>query len=229
MDKLSIHGLVLEFTRRCNLQCSHCLRGDAEYRDMPEWVMEEILKQVGEIGTLSFGGGESALAVPAIKYFRRMAEKAGLCVGGFYCATNAPSSLGSEFVVELLRWYAMCEDKESCLVQFSNDCFHEEARLRLPDADTELLEGLRFFKRKNKDDDFSYGSGANLLKMGRSEGGREVKIPDIDTVDDFNDEGIYVNVKGDVIPCCDLSYEEQDKHVLCSIEELRDFYNSLEK
>ena len=48
-NKLICYNLMLEVTRRCNLQCEHCMRGEAQNIDMPTKILKKALTQFDEI------------------------------------------------------------------------------------------------------------------------------------------------------------------------------------
>ena len=39
-------SLAVEVTRRCNMHCAHCLRGEAENKDISYEVMDALLRHV---------------------------------------------------------------------------------------------------------------------------------------------------------------------------------------
>ena len=64
MTKIGVRSLILEVTRRCNMCCDHCLRGDAQDLDMQKETVDALLEQVGSIGGVTFSGGEPLLNYP---------------------------------------------------------------------------------------------------------------------------------------------------------------------
>lgn len=68
---IRIDSLILEVTRRCNMCCPHCLRGDAENMDADIDLIPQIFEGITEVGTLTFSGGEPSLNT---KYIRRTAH-----------------------------------------------------------------------------------------------------------------------------------------------------------
>jgi hypothetical protein len=60
-QKLRFDHLSIEITRRCNMTCSHCLRGDAQGIDISLSIIDTLLKQASSINTLFFTGGEPLL------------------------------------------------------------------------------------------------------------------------------------------------------------------------
>ena len=229
---MEIRNLVLELTRRCQLSCSHCLRGEAQPLDMPEHTMAVLITQLDSISTLTFSGGEPSLRPKAMAFFRELCVAARVDVGSFFTATNGVD-IKDEFVLELLRWRALCEDKEGCLVRVSEDYFHQECygyrRLSIEDT---ILGGLSFLEKSNEGDDYGVSSREpGYVNQGRAvehlPGGRELIEHAIEDREDFDDADIYVNVLGQVINGCDWSYENQAKHILCDVQDLEEFYESL--
>jgi MoaA/NifB/PqqE/SkfB family radical SAM enzyme len=43
MQITSVDSVVIEITRRCNMCCAHCLRGDAEAVDIQEKYIDAFL------------------------------------------------------------------------------------------------------------------------------------------------------------------------------------------
>lgn len=67
MVKLPYANLMLEITRKCNLECAHCMRGEAQNIDMPDKILETVFNQVEQIYHLSLTGGEPFLAPQTIE------------------------------------------------------------------------------------------------------------------------------------------------------------------
>lgn len=66
-NKLICYNLMLEVTRRCNLQCEHCMRGEAQNIDMPTKILKKALTQFDEIFYLTLTGGDPFLAPQVIE------------------------------------------------------------------------------------------------------------------------------------------------------------------
>lgn len=63
MERLIFNDLTIELTRRCNMCCSHCLRGDAQDKSMHIAHIDALLDQTQVIGHLHFAGGEPTLEI----------------------------------------------------------------------------------------------------------------------------------------------------------------------
>ena len=59
---LHLKHLLLEATRKCNMACPHCMRGDAEELSMDYAVIDRIFEDVRQIDHLVLTGGEPSLA-----------------------------------------------------------------------------------------------------------------------------------------------------------------------
>ena len=68
MRELYIKNLCIEITRRCNMRCTHCMRGDAESVDIPLKHISNLLRHVRHIHHFNITGGEPSLNVRAIRH-----------------------------------------------------------------------------------------------------------------------------------------------------------------
>ena len=57
MEKIVFNQLTVEITRKCNMACAHCLRGDAENVDLTNMDIDGVLDQAEAIGRLIITGG----------------------------------------------------------------------------------------------------------------------------------------------------------------------------
>lgn len=68
MKKLSFNNIAFEVTRRCNMRCEHCMRGDAQNHTISKEVIDRTLDQVLVIGEMLLTGGEPLLEPEIIDY-----------------------------------------------------------------------------------------------------------------------------------------------------------------
>lgn len=68
MQKLSFENLIFEVTRRCNMTCAHCCKGETQNIDISREIIDAMLDRTELIGILEFFGGEPLLNVDAIQY-----------------------------------------------------------------------------------------------------------------------------------------------------------------
>ena len=92
--------LALEITRRCPLNCEHCMKGDSQEREMSRQVMEDFFEHVMGIRCLSLASGETTLAVYKIKMLNECLRKYKPTVEKVFIYTNG-TNITDEYINEL--------------------------------------------------------------------------------------------------------------------------------
>ena len=215
--------VVIEVTRRCNMCCAHCLRGDAEAVDIQERYIDAFLDSfanAGHISSLTFTGGEISLNIPAIRYTLNAVRERNISVGSFYMVTNGKAvDKMVELALASLEWWNYCDDKDdySCGLCISSDDFHEA----IPYESKSILSGLKY----NSNDKVTDFHRAYLLNEGRAKNLDsdiyKKREPHVDKLEyefsktggiDFYSGELYLNAIGDVVSGCDWSYKSQKKY-----------------
>ncbi len=88
MEKVVFNQLVIEVTRRCNMACGHCLRGDAEDVDLLGIDIDGVLDQTEAIGRLIVTGGEPTLNLKAIQHIANGIARRGIPLMRVQIITN---------------------------------------------------------------------------------------------------------------------------------------------
>ena len=196
-----IYDLCLEVTRRCNMECGHCLRGEAEDVDMSKEIVDQVLEQIDRISTVTFTGGEPTLNMDLIRYFFKRAEELDKMPYSFYIVTNG-KAFQHELAIELLKWYPKMEESDFCGVAVSLDDWHDE--LETPP----ILKALIFYTaEKERDSRFvprREGRAASLNWSQPVSHSCDIKMEDDEI------QLLYVSANGNMIGDCDLSYEHID-------------------
>ena len=113
MRELYIKNLCIEITRRCNMRCTHCMRGDAESVDIPLKHISNLLRHVRHIHHFNITGGEPSLNVRAIRHILERVRAYGITVNDFYIVTNgSATSRSEEFIEACAALYEYQEEKE---------------------------------------------------------------------------------------------------------------------
>lgn len=211
---MNIQSLIIEVTRRCNLKCDHCLRGDAQNKDLKLEYIETLFSQINYIGSITFTGGEPQMAVHIISEIRKLADKHHIDVGNFYIATNGVLN-SKKFVIEVMEWWMFCSDNEVSHIAVSMDEFHTlHHGLSFDDL---YLSTLKFAETRDEDKNTN---PRLYLNEGRNFGyAKDCAEPgkiSIDCGDVVGD--LYVNVNGKIINGCDFSYKNQLKHIIGSVD-----------
>ena len=66
--KLPLKKLYFEITRKCNMSCDHCMRGEAQNKSMSKEVIDAALDNVTFVDTIFVTGGEPCLEPELIAY-----------------------------------------------------------------------------------------------------------------------------------------------------------------
>lgn len=66
--KYVFNGLTIELTRRCNMSCEHCLRGDAQNVTISEEIIDKIFEDTENCLQLYVAGGEPLLEPDRLRY-----------------------------------------------------------------------------------------------------------------------------------------------------------------
>ena len=222
-----IDTLAIEITRRCNIACEHCLRGDAQDVDILPKYIDSLFKQINCINHLAITGGEPSLKPDAIAFIVTALRRYNVSVDTFFIATNGVK-ITKKFVDACWLLYEHVENKEHSSVEISNDEFH----IKEKQYEDIMLLDLPFYRKRYKEEAYSYPDGISLHKEGRGNAIKRAKkltrTSFIETKEDFMNGVIYLNVNGELINGCDWSYENQRYSELCRVEELTTFYNELE-
>jgi len=215
---MEIYNLVIEVTRRCNMECEHCLLGEAENIDMDIKHVEKIFQKVDYISTLTLTGGEPSLAYKVIDKILVTAQDHDIEIGNFYIATNA-KSISNGFLLSLIKLHTYCSDNEVSEIAWSNDEYHEG---EYPES-IKKLKVFSFAHPKYKNDIGSY-----VIAEGRAEyfGERyntkeQFEIEEWDSKIIISEGNIHLNCEGNIIGGCDWSYESQRKeeNIICPVSE----------
>lgn len=208
--------IAIEVTRRCNLKCKHCCRGDAENKNISFDYIDSLLSQVKSFSQLTFTGGEPSLNTPAIKYFLTRCMEMDIKIDYFSINTNGIKATQDFIdVCNELYFYS-----HSGNVTISNDKYHRIQK----SFDRSLIEEIPFATSKRE---FRYG-----MIMGEGRGRKlnwdyTAKTHPITNETNFYICYLYLNVNGDIINGIDWSYENQKKHFLCNVQDITDFHEFL--
>jgi sulfatase maturation enzyme AslB (radical SAM superfamily) len=217
---MQIDSLILETTRRCNLSCPHCLRGNPEEKDMPKETVEKFLKdnKIDFINAVTFTGGEPTLSGQVLPDFIDTCKKLGVTVGNFYVVLNG-KQIPDEFIKSCVDLYLFCTDNEISAVEVSRSAFYTGQQ---DEQAIKKMKLLRFAGEKNalKPEWIkSEGRGKTLVEdYGLKP--NPVRLDHLKMEDDTLSGECYLNVNGDICSSCDLSYKNQRRLRLGNIHKM---------
>lgn len=218
--KVEIYDLAIETTRRCNMKCAHCLRGNAQSLDIDIAYVDKLFEQVSYISSITLSGGEPSMVPGILKQILDSAKRHNIAINGFYCATNGKVN-SPEFTLAIMEWYLYCEEKEACYVDISRDKYHDKI-----DTRDLYIKALNFCGTRGEDSRYE-----NLIDQGRAKinnlGTRWVKEDTYTVEESWNSDNIvvsdgvmYLNAKGLLVKGCDWSYGNQHKHAIGHVNEV---------
>ena len=125
MRKLKIDGLMVEVTRRCNLACKHCCRGDSQNLDISDDVIDAILSNCESIEDLHITGGEPMLAVDRIAYVFNRIIDLKIPVGAVGLIING--TIYDEAFLDTLEHFMFVSKPQKVAFSVSPDMYHDQA------------------------------------------------------------------------------------------------------
>ena len=211
---INFDSLMIELTRFCNMECPHCIRGEMQRKRIKKETITATLEQFGEyIPTISFTGGEPALCLDLIAFTLEECKRLQINVGNFWMATNGIIHSKKLFDV-ITAWLEYCNDNELSGLRISIDNYHNLIDVQPFKEFEEELEygGLQCdFEYQGATSDVSKLIGAGrAYDNGWGGDGNPVKHHTMLYGEKMEGE-IYVNIFGNVITTCDISYEMQDE------------------
>ena len=228
--KLRPQYLIFEVTRRCNMACEHCLRGEAQNKDMDKETVDKVLDSVENIGILTLTGGEPTLNLELCRYIFDGIKKRNIHMEGFFVATN-----GKEHQMELaqllLENIPYAESAEYCGISVSKDVFHDEVT-RSP---VEYLSIYRDWKEQG-----DYKNYTTLVSRGRAAenfAGYARQQDPIMNLGPFAadedsiclDGDMYITADGLICADFDLAYDQQEECMVGSMDAFDQLIAKLKK
>lgn len=216
-------SLVIELTRRCNMNCAHCLRGCAQNLDISKKTIDNALRHFTNITALTLTGGEPSLVPDLIKYTVDRVMALGIDLGCLYIVTNG-KTYSQKMVNAMRRAYSYSYEPDMCALTVSIDEYHDGSHR----AAWYRYQDEPFFQRDKEQPDLSRylinegnafynGIGRRNLKVATAIKEDYVMIED-DRIN-IEDDMIYVNALGDVLLNCDVSYENQYEYMIGNVND----------
>jgi len=220
--KLNLDNLLFEVTRKCNMECLHCLRGKAQDVNISRKIINRALKDVTQISSLSFTGGEPTLNIPAMKYIFKQIHKQNIELQSFWLATNG-KVYNQSFMNVLFEEYVKCVDLNGGefyggIAVSHNDGFHEG----ILKENLIKYQCVKFYDdskaHKLKNESIISDGNARINSLGE----RKLKIEKHLDYEIYDNEiriesELYINALGDVLLMCDLSYARQKRAVIGNV------------
>lgn len=121
--KYKVVGLSVELTRRCNLACAHCGRGEAQDATISEEVIDRLIEDVQDVGILRLYGGEPLLVPEKIEYMVQKINNSNWTTATIELTTNG-TILNSK-IIDIYETFCMGQQGRIAYLRISNDPFHD--------------------------------------------------------------------------------------------------------
>lgn len=217
---------MIESTRKCNMKCSHCLRGESQNISMKKEYLDSFLSNVSHITRMGFTGGEPTLpdGLMVIYDFIDICKKRKVSVGNFWIITNG-KVWRREIGDAIKAMSELCLENTDSVIEISQDQFHDliPEKRKYFYKQLQILAGSIPISIMTREKQLLKN---HILSEGRASSnglGDYVWSPSriMYNSDDnlIHGEHVYVNCHGNIVEGCDLSYKSQDipEHIICSV------------
>lgn len=137
-NKVTFNSLAIEVTRRCNMRCPHCLRGDAEDKDITREVIDSLLDQTQAIYNLVVTGGEPTLNLDIVNYIASGIETREIELFNVSMVTNG-LVFDPQIIIAMKHFYrivmasrlrcGLTPKYEATILGISMDKYHEQQEI----------------------------------------------------------------------------------------------------
>ena len=205
--------LGIEVTRRCNMCCAHCIRGDAEQKDIEYRYIDALLTDIEYISSLLITGGEPSLNPNAIRHIADIIRERDIFLGGVALITNG-KCVTDEFITACASLFSLAREDECNYLAISSDIFHEE----IPRENRQKLSIFKAYQPDGHHNDWNrmylkdLGRAKDLHAYRKVEAAKPDELwyeydPDKERIR-FSDTVITMTVNGDILCDCDYDFED---------------------
>lgn len=214
---MRIEYLAIEATRRCNMSCAHCLRGESQDMDIKKEYIDALFTKVSDIRTFTLSGGELTCAKrETIEHIIKSLKAHNVHIENAYIVINGKKIplWFAQCITELFYYCQPDDDEFLPQVVVSRSQWHEPLTYQQEMGFKKLGYVYRYETKY-------------LIQQGRSRQGRDL-LPEDFVYDSDNcsiyEGTLYLNAKGFLIAGCDYSYEWQDNNLhgiqICHVNDL---------
>lgn len=125
MKKIATPHLGIELTQKCNLNCSHCFRGEAKNISISKDIIEKVFEEIKYVEVLDLFGGEVFLGYEQLKMLLEISKPKGVTIE--YCSMLTNGTIYDDRIYALLDEYF----GENYQVGISDDDFHDKSIRRI--------------------------------------------------------------------------------------------------
>lgn len=124
LNKIKLSCLSLELTRRCNMKCAHCFKGDAQNMDISNEYIDKLFGMIGEIYTLHITGGEPSLNLEGMKHLGNVIRKNKIIIHRLNVTCNGRTDTTIRFLDMLDELNKLVLNPKDTRITVSCDPYH---------------------------------------------------------------------------------------------------------
>ena len=142
MKKLKFSHVTVEITRKCNLLCTHCMRGEAQDLTISQDILDNFFSQVEAIDEVFFTGGEPLLELDMIDYVVDCIAKYNVKIERLALLTNG--TIKDRRILDIYNKFLTNGHDRTARLTISDDDFHNRKTSK---------EANEFYKKYNTNQD----------------------------------------------------------------------------
>lgn len=121
----NVTSLQIEITRKCNLKCVHCMRGEPQDTSINTKIIDRIFDCIYNCDDITFTGGEPLLEIDLIDYFIDQILKHKWSTKTIQLTTNA--TIKDKRIINIYKKF--CQSTNGyALLRISDDGFHNKEK-----------------------------------------------------------------------------------------------------
>lgn len=202
IDNYKYEILAVELTRKCNLKCIHCMRGEPQNISITPQIIDKLFDNVNDCRFITIMGGETLLELDMLDYFVLKIIENKWNIEGFQLTTNG--TILNDRVILILSKLAE-NTNANILLRISKDQFHNI-------NDSENAFHYYSSQIKNKKISVEYSEPIDIIRYV----GRAINYVDSLSVDDIKTKGYVI-----AVPLTKMMHRiriDDDNTVICPIQ-----------
>lgn len=240
MKRYKYSGIILEITRRCNLKCEHCIRGEQQNLDLTDVVINRLFDNLEECKLLNLTGGEPLLAIDIIEYLVDEIIRRNIKIETINLVTNG--TIKDRRIVDILARFCDSAEERKAMLRISTDSFHKQDESKK--AYDFYMEAAKQYERLEILETRPFGEvGSSIFIIAGRAKNLLIEHPELVPVIGRRKESIYdhrvtvgnntvfcmlhITVNGDICVFEDRSFETNDRMTIGNImvESMYDLIN----
>lgn len=126
-DDLRYAGICVELTRKCNMSCPHCMRGEAQNKTITKEVIDRLCRELTRVVSFGITGGEAFLELDTLHY---LIQKVRLIPHVYLLTLTTNGTVLTPSVIEDMEAFCMTSDtlfkNRKCTLAISKDSYHDD-------------------------------------------------------------------------------------------------------